>query len=105
MRGEINLGKVDFAYRPDVPVLRGVDLDVPAGQTVALVGATGAGKTTIAKLISRFYDPTGGTGAPSTGVDLRTVEDLELRRAGRHGPPRTASCSRARSPTTSVSDA
>ncbi|MBE7188608.1 ABC transporter ATP-binding protein [Jatrophihabitans endophyticus] len=80
VRGAVGLDAVDFAYRADVPVLRAVDLEVPAGQTVALVGATGAGKTTIAKLISRFYDPTGGT-VTLDGVDLRTVDDLDLRRA------------------------
>ena len=80
VRGDIALRAVEFSYRADTPVLRAVDLDIPAGQTVALVGATGAGKTTIAKLISRFYDPSGGT-VHLDGVDLRSVDDLELRRA------------------------
>jgi ABC-type multidrug transport system fused ATPase/permease subunit len=61
-------------------VLRSLTLDVPAGQTVALVGATGAGKTTIAKLLSRFYDPTAGSVALD-GVDLRDVADDDLRSA------------------------
>ena len=56
-RGEIRLDAVSFAYVPEAPVLAEFDLTVPAGQTVALVGTTGAGKTTIAKLMSRFYDP------------------------------------------------
>ncbi len=51
---------MQFQYVDGVPVLPGLDLDVPAGQTLALVGTTGAGKTTIAKLVARFYDPTGG---------------------------------------------
>src|SRR5207249_8579868 len=59
-RGEVRFDGVGFAYVPERPVLSGLDLSIPAGQTVALVGTTGAGKTTIAKLMSRFYDPTGG---------------------------------------------
>jgi ABC-type multidrug transport system fused ATPase/permease subunit len=80
VRGSVELREVHFAYRDDQIVLPSIDLEIPAGQTVALVGATGAGKTTIAKLISRFYDPTGGTVALD-GVDLRDVSDGELRRA------------------------
>ena len=56
------------------------DLSMPAGQTVALVGTTGAGKTTIAKLMSRFYDPTSGA-VRLDGVDLRDLSDADLRRA------------------------
>ncbi len=78
--GRLDLCEVDFAYRHDRPVLAGVDLHVPAGQTVALVGATGAGKTTIAKLLSRFYDPTSGR-VLLDGVDLRDVADAQLRSA------------------------
>jgi ABC-type multidrug transport system fused ATPase/permease subunit len=80
VRGAIQLDRVAFAYRADRPVLRELTLDIPAGQTVALVGATGAGKTTIAKLISRFYDPTSGV-VRLDGVDLRDVADAELRHA------------------------
>ena len=58
-KGAVAIDHVTFAYR-DKPVLHDVDLSVPAGQVVALVGETGAGKTTIARLISRFYDPTEG---------------------------------------------
>ena len=58
--GALRLEGVEFGYRADRPVLHELSLDIPAGQTVALVGATGAGKTTIAKLIARFYDPTSG---------------------------------------------
>ena len=57
-----------------------LDLAVPAGQTVALVGATGAGKTTIAKLLARFYDPTEGA-VLLDGVDLRELSEDDLRRA------------------------
>ncbi|HEU5266731.1 MAG TPA: ABC transporter ATP-binding protein [Jatrophihabitans sp.] len=80
VRGEIELSGVGFAYRADRPVLTELDLLIPAGQTVALVGATGAGKTTIAKLISRFYDPTSGV-VRLDGVDLRAVADDEMRHA------------------------
>ena len=56
--GRVEFDDVSFSYVPERPVLPELDLTVPAGQTVALVGTTGAGKTTIAKLMSRFYDPT-----------------------------------------------
>ncbi|HKS99676.1 MAG TPA: ABC transporter ATP-binding protein [Rugosimonospora sp.] len=79
-RGELRLRQVSFEYRADRPILPAVDLAIPAGQTVALVGATGAGKTTIAKLVSRFYDPTAGT-VSLDGVDLRQLSDDELRTA------------------------
>lgn len=79
VRGEIALRDVTFGYLPADPVLAGMTLEVPAGQTVALVGTTGAGKTTIAKLIARFYDP--GSGAVTLdGVDLRDMSQPELRR-------------------------
>ena len=61
-------------------MLPGLDLHVPAGQTVALVGATGAGKTTIARLVARFYDPTDGV-VRLDGIDLRDLADSDLRRA------------------------
>lgn len=78
--GTIGLRRVGFGYRPDTPVLTDLDLAVPAGQTVALVGVTGAGKSTIAKLIARFHDPV--TGAVTLdGVDLRQIPDESLRRA------------------------
>jgi ABC-type multidrug transport system fused ATPase/permease subunit len=78
-RGEIALHDVCFGYRTDAPVLTGLSLHIPAGQTVALVGSTGAGKTTIAKLIARFYDPTSGA-VTLDGVDLRHLTQAELRR-------------------------
>ena len=78
VRGEIALQDVRFEYVAGRPVLPGLDLAVPAGQTVALVGTTGAGKTTIAKLVTRFYDPTAGS-VTLDGVDLRDVAQAELR--------------------------
>jgi ABC-type multidrug transport system fused ATPase/permease subunit len=68
---------VRFGYR-DAPVLPGLDLTIPAGQTVALVGATGAGKTTIARLMARFYDPGQGR-VLLDGVDLRQLSEQSLR--------------------------
>ena len=79
VRGDIDFDHVEFAYAPGRPVLPGLDLRVPAGQTVALVGTTGAGKTTIAKLIARFYDPTAGA-VTLDGVDLRDLAQADLRR-------------------------
>ena len=70
---------VRFAYGRGPEVLHGIHLEVPAGTTVALVGHTGAGKSTIAKLLARFYDPTGGA-IRIDGVDLRTVSHASLRR-------------------------
>ncbi|HUA27554.1 MAG TPA: ABC transporter ATP-binding protein [Streptosporangiaceae bacterium] len=69
---------VRFGYR-DTQVLPGLDLTIPAGQTVALVGATGAGKTTIARLMARFYDPVEGR-VLLDGVDLRELPEPALRR-------------------------
>lgn len=77
MRGEIALSDVTFAYREE-PVLRDVNLTIHAGETVALVGPTGAGKSTLAKLIARFYDPTSGS-VTIDGHDLRTVTQRSLR--------------------------
>jgi ABC-type multidrug transport system fused ATPase/permease subunit len=80
VRGAVELRGVSFWYRPDTPVLIDLDITVPAGQTVALVGATGAGKSTVAKLVARFYDPTRGT-VTLDGIDLRRIPDDALRRA------------------------
>jgi len=78
-KGAIAFEHVTFAYR-DKPVLHDVDLRIPAGQIVALVGETGAGKSTMARLISRFYDPTEGR-LTLDGVDLRSIAVADLRRA------------------------
>jgi ABC-type multidrug transport system fused ATPase/permease subunit len=79
-RGDLMFDRVGFGYRADRLVLPELDLHMPAGQTVALVGATGAGKSTIAKLVARFYDPSTGV-VRLDGVDLRDVAEDELRRA------------------------
>lgn len=78
-RGEVTLRAVQFGYRPGRPVIGQLSLTIAAGQTVALVGATGAGKTTIAKLVARFYDPTSGS-IRLDGLDLREFTGSELRR-------------------------
>ncbi len=78
-KGTIAFEHVTFAYR-DKPVLHDIDVQVPAGEIVALVGETGAGKTTIARLISRFYDPTAGR-VTLDGIDLRDLAVEDLRRA------------------------
>jgi ABC-type multidrug transport system fused ATPase/permease subunit len=80
IEGHVSFEGVRFGYGPGLPeVLHGLDLDVPAGTTVALVGHTGAGKSTIAKLLARFYDPTEGRIAID-GHDLRDVGQHSLRR-------------------------
>ncbi|TMC38981.1 MAG: ABC transporter ATP-binding protein [Chloroflexi bacterium] len=79
VRGAVAFDHVTFAYR-DKAVLHDIDLEIPAGQAVALVGETGAGKTTIARLIARFYDPTAGR-VTLDGVDLRAIASTDLRRA------------------------
>ena len=88
LRGEITMEGVWFSYADDASTdeesddlwaLRGVDLEVPPGQTLALVGATGAGKSTFAKLVARFYDPQQGR-VLIDGQDLRGVQQLALRR-------------------------
>lgn len=78
-RGRLTFDGVTFGYR-EKPVLHEIDLDIPAGQTVAVVGATGAGKTTLARLMARFYDPVGGA-VRLDGVDLRRIAGSDLRRA------------------------
>jgi ATP-binding cassette, subfamily B, bacterial len=79
-RGEVRLEGVRFAYGGDTEVLHDVDLHVPAGSTLALIGPTGAGKSTVAKLIARFYDPTAGR-VTVDGLDLRRVRLADLRQA------------------------
>jgi ATP-binding cassette, subfamily B, multidrug efflux pump len=78
--GDVRFESVSFHYSDDPTlVLNGIDLDVRAGETVALVGETGAGKTTIVKLLTRFHDPTSGS-LRVDGVDLRTVTQGSLRK-------------------------
>ncbi|WP_319446578.1 MULTISPECIES: ABC transporter ATP-binding protein [unclassified Mycobacterium] len=79
VEGDIGFRDVSFSYSPGRPVLPELNFEIPAGQTIALVGTTGAGKTTIAKLIARFYDPTSGS-VTLDGVDLRELAQAELRR-------------------------
>ena len=79
VRGDVAFRDVHFSYVAGREVLPDLNLTVPAGQTVALVGTTGAGKTTIAKLIARFYDPTSGS-VTLDGLDLRELTQSELRR-------------------------
>ena len=81
VRGSVRFDDVSFRYGSDDDgawALRDLDLEVPAGQTVALVGSTGAGKSTFAKLVARFYDPTEGA-VLVDGHDLRTVTAQSLR--------------------------
>ncbi|WP_193598217.1 ABC transporter ATP-binding protein [Microbacterium sp. YJN-G] len=79
-RGAIRFDDVTFGYNGDKTILPNFSLDIPAGQTIALVGTTGAGKSTLAKLVSRFYDPTEGA-VTLDGVDLRMMHPKDLRRA------------------------
>ena len=78
LRGEIDMEGVWFAYSDEDWALREIDLHVPPGQTLALVGATGAGKSTLAKLVARFYDPQRGS-VSVDGHDLRGVRQRALR--------------------------
>ncbi len=77
-RGEIEVQDVSFAYTDGPPVLSGVSLAIPVGARIALVGPTGAGKSTLAKLIARLYDPTDGT-VRYAGIDLRDATRRSLR--------------------------
>lgn len=77
--GEITFSNVDFAYKAGEPVLQGFNLQIQAGETLALVGHTGSGKSSIAKLVARFYEFQGGTLAID-GVDIRTL-NLEAYRS------------------------
>ncbi|WJM15112.1 ABC transporter ATP-binding protein [Microbacterium arborescens] len=79
-RGHLRFEDVTFGYSDAVTILPDFSLDMPAGQTIALVGTTGAGKSTLAKLVARFYDPTKGR-VTLDGVDLRQLHPKDLRRA------------------------
>jgi ABC-type multidrug transport system fused ATPase/permease subunit len=79
IEGDVHIEGLRFSYGTGPEVLHGIDLEVPAGTTVALVGHTGAGKSTIAKLLARFYDPVEGR-ITVDGTDLRDVTQASLRR-------------------------
>ncbi|MBS1897588.1 ABC transporter ATP-binding protein [Microbacterium sp. MMO-10] len=79
-KGHVRFDDVEFGYAADRVILPDFTLDIPAGETIALVGTTGAGKSTLAKLVSRFYDPTAGS-VTLDGVDLRDLHPKDLRRA------------------------
>jgi ABC-type multidrug transport system fused ATPase/permease subunit len=79
IRGDVEFAGVVFGYTPQRPVLRGFTLRIAAGQTIAIVGPTGAGKSTIAALLSRFYDVQGGA-VLVDGHDVRAVTQCSLRR-------------------------
>ncbi|WP_285105932.1 ABC transporter ATP-binding protein [Promicromonospora sp. MEB111] len=79
-RGELRLDHVRFQYGDGPVVLPDLDLTIPAGQTVAVVGTTGAGKSTVAKLVTRFYDASTGA-VRLDGIDVRDLSSTDLRRA------------------------
>ncbi|HET9271798.1 MAG TPA: ABC transporter ATP-binding protein, partial [Vicinamibacterales bacterium] len=78
-RGEVTFDRVSFSYRPDVPLIEDLSLDVAPGQTIAIVGPTGAGKTTLVNLLMRFYDVDGGS-IRIDGIDIRQLKRGALRR-------------------------
>lgn len=78
VKGDIQLKNLSFSYSEEIPVLQKTNLNIRAGQTVALVGTTGVGKSTIANLINRFYDPQAGA-VVIDGVDIRDVTLSSLR--------------------------
>lgn len=80
LRGDIEFKDVDFSYVEGEKVLKGLNLSVKAGQKVAIVGATGSGKTTIVNLLTRFYEPDSGS-ITVDGVDITTIPKADLRRA------------------------
>jgi subfamily B ATP-binding cassette protein MsbA len=79
LRGEISFDRVEFSYRPGEPVLHAITTRIPAGTVCALVGPSGAGKTTFANLVPRFYEATGGR-VSVDGHDVRTLRLADLRR-------------------------
>ncbi|MBC7443279.1 MAG: ABC transporter ATP-binding protein [Ramlibacter sp.] len=79
-KGAVSFDDVQFEYQSDRVILPRFDLAIPAGETIALVGSTGAGKSTLAKLMARFYDPSEGR-VTLDGVDLRDLHPKDLRRA------------------------
>lgn len=79
LRGQVDFDRVSFHYEPGQPVIRDFDLHVRPGQTVAIIGPTGCGKTTILSLLLRFFDATGGR-LRLDGADIRTLDLVSLRR-------------------------
>ncbi|WEG11767.1 ABC transporter ATP-binding protein [Pullulanibacillus sp. KACC 23026] len=79
IKGRINFENVEFAYDSKRKALNGINLEFPAGSTIALVGHTGSGKSTIANLVGRFYDPTKGA-VKFDGIDVRNIKLSELRK-------------------------
>src|SRR5690606_13186842 len=73
-KGDINFRNVRFSYIDDEEVIKGIDLDIEAGETVAIVGSTGAGKSTIINLLNRFYEIKSGT----ISIDGHNIEDYTL---------------------------
>ena len=80
VKGRVVFDRVTFSYTEGFRVIDGFDVDIPAGETTALVGATGAGKTTLIKLLLRFYDPDAGT-VEVDGIDIRELKLHDLRAA------------------------
>jgi ATP-binding cassette subfamily B protein len=80
VQGEIGFENVTFSYRENLPVIRDLSIEIPARETIAIVGATGSGKSTIVKLILRFYEPQRGR-VTLDGVDLHTIQHGDLRQA------------------------
>ena len=78
--GAVSFGNLDFGYAPELPVLTGFELELEAGQSIALVGGTGSGKSTVARLLIRFYDVDAGS-IQIDGVDIRDLTLHELRQA------------------------
>ena len=79
VRGELSLDAVDFHYRPETPIFQHLDLTLPAGRTTAIVGSTGAGKSTLIKLLLRFVDPVAGQ-VRLDGIDVKDLDLHDLRR-------------------------
>jgi ATP-binding cassette subfamily B protein len=80
IRGELNLDRVTFAYREGLPVVENLSLHIPAGKTIAIVGSTGSGKSTLVKLLLRLYDIQSGS-ITLDGIDIRQLQLADLRRA------------------------
>ncbi len=79
LRGEVRFDRVSFGYRPGIPIIKGMTIEAKAGETLALVGPTGAGKTTLINLLTRFYEIDAGKIAID-GRDIRSIRKADLRR-------------------------